>query len=140
MKKATFSAAAALLAAALAAFCAKQPESAAEPTSEIITVRYIYRDFANSPSILEDPTKERYRSVAHFFCYQDGRMVMFSPLRLDTAYFEPLTLTVRCWSIAPYTGPQEHYADHMVIRAEMADPTITRDDFDFTFRLRVLLP
>ncbi len=67
-------------------------------------------------------------------------MVMFSPLRLDTAYFEPLTLAVRCWSIVPYTGPQEHYSGHMVIRAEMADPTITRDDFDFTFKLRVLLP
>lgn len=140
MKKAAFSVAAALLLAALATSCNKAAEAIDEPSSEIITVRFNARDAANGLAILEDPSKERYRNVAHFFCYQDGRMVLFTSLQLDTTFFEPLTLSVKTWSITPYAGPQQHYNGHLIVRAEIADTTIARDNFDFTFRLCVLLP
>lgn len=126
---------AAFLAANLTLSCRPGP---IEPLCEILTIHYSYCSLPQALTIVEDPARDRYPNFAHFYCYQPGRMVLYSPWRLDSAYFEPLNLPVAGWSIQPYTGPQTFYRDHWILDVRFHLPAPEREDFDFLFRIRVL--
>lgn len=103
-------------------------------------ITYHFR-YGSLISVLEDPDgqNDTYRDAARFYCFTDSdhRMSIYTSLHLDTAYFEPLSMAeqVLRWSITPYRGPQAHYWGEQTIHTWFPD-SITRANFDFTFRLR----
>ena len=134
MKKATL--AAILLAAIPLLHCAKEPIPPAKSGS--FTTHFKYGQLL---TVLEDPDaqSETYRDAARFYCFTESnhQLTLFSSLDLDTTFFEPLSMAsqVLRWSIALYQGPEKHYQGDLVLKAWFPD-TITRANFDFTFRLR----
>lgn len=139
MKKATPSVAISL-ATIFLSLCSKEEL----PFNPVPFITYHFR-YGDLISVLEDRDgqDDTYRDAARYYCFTDSdhRMTIYTSLDIDAAYFKPLSMAdqVLRWSIAPYQGPQVHYRGDQAIQVWFSD-TITRANFDFTFRLRFRQP
>jgi hypothetical protein len=105
------------------------------PENRILTFRFKYTDHA--PYLLEDPTGSHYSLPASYFCYGNGYMIIYSALKFDHSYFEPISnLPIDRWEVANYEGNTEHYQDFTSIKVWF-DTNIPREAFDFTFKVRL---
>jgi hypothetical protein len=120
----------------LTSSCQKETTILPTPTDEMLTFRFKYSD--HNPYLLEDPNGHQYSLPANYFCYGNAYMVIYSKLKFDHHYFEPVSdLPVKNWEITDYDGNTEHYKGYTSIKVWF-DQNIPREQFDFTFKVHYM--
>jgi hypothetical protein len=120
----------------LATSCQKETiDLPTTPVDEVLTFRFKYSD--HHPYLLEDPTESRYSLPASYFCYGNGYMVIYSALKFDHSYLEPVSdLPIDRWEVADYEGNTDHYQGFTSIKVWF-ETDIPRETFDFIFKVRL---